>query len=72
MNNQLYKQSTIMLTKWARGRLAEKGIKSKDLASLVGISPSGLSTQFNRNRLSTEVLMAVIYLTNADPREVLK
>ncbi len=70
--NNLYKQSTIELTKWARGRLAEKGIKSKDLASLVGISPSGLSTQFNRNRLSTEVLMAVIYLTNADPREVLK
>ena len=46
--------------------LYDRGITMTKVAEYVGITPQALHWQFRNNRVTTDVLIAVISLTNAD------
>jgi hypothetical protein len=50
--------------------LLKNRISKKDVAEFVGISPSAVCHQFKERRITLEVLISVISLTNVDPEGI--
>ena len=50
--------------------LQKNHIKKAQIAEAVGITPQAVSNQFSKNNLSTDVVIAIISMTNPEAEEV--
>jgi hypothetical protein len=63
---------------YQRGRISDAceyqvvkhSIRKKDIAKIAGLSPQAVSLQFSRKSISTDVLMAIVTLSDMDAKSV--
>jgi hypothetical protein len=63
---------------YQRGRISDaceyqtvkKHIRKKEIARIAGISPQAVSTQFTRKSITTDVLMAIVTLSDMSADDV--
>lgn len=68
--SQKVKHQLKLVTRRAKGLMAEKGISQKELANYVDINENTISRQFQTGKLSTSVLIGIMMLASADQDEM--
>lgn len=67
---QKFKNQRAVLTEQCELLLFLRKLHKKDVAEFLGITNQSVCKQFREKRLSSEVAMAVFYLTNASAEEI--
>lgn len=68
----LEREAERLVRQWSNDYIAKSAvsrIKKKDIAHLVGVTPSAISQQFKNRRLSAETMAAIEILRREDEKE---
>lgn len=69
-NEQKVDYQRVLLAERLDFALYKSKISKSMLAYYIGITPQAVCKQFAKKRISTEVIIAVVTLTNLEPEEV--